>query len=105
MAAFPFQVGGKWTGLVVVSLVDGPRRFSQLQDALAPVTPKVLTETLRDLLRDGLVGRHDLGGNPPRVQYELTDLGRSLLPVIDTMRAWSDAHLAELLEHRERHRV
>lgn len=100
MAAFPFQVGGKWTGMVVASLVERPRRFTDLQHALGAVTPKVLTETLRDMLRDGLVTRRDHATNPPHVEYALTELGRSLIPVIDTMRAWGDEHLETLLDHR-----
>ncbi|RMI31198.1 winged helix-turn-helix transcriptional regulator [Nocardia stercoris] len=102
MAAFPFQVGGKWTGMVVVSLLDGPQRFGDLRQVLGTVTAKVLTETLRDMTRDGLVTRLDHRTNPPHVEYELTELGRSLVPLIDSMREWSDRHLAELLAHRRR---
>ncbi|WP_036567278.1 helix-turn-helix domain-containing protein [Nocardia sp. BMG51109] len=101
MAEFPFRVGGKWTGMVVVSLLDGPLRFSHLRQALGTVTAKVLTQTLRDMERDGLVTRIDHDTNPPHVEYELTDLGRSLLTVIDTMREWSRHHLAELLANRQ----
>ncbi|MEQ0564878.1 GNAT family N-acetyltransferase [Amycolatopsis sp. NEAU-NG30] len=103
MAEFPFQVGGKWTGMIVVSLLDGPLRFGELRQALGPVTAKVLTETLRDMQRDGLVTRLDRDANPPHVEYELTALGRSLVRVIDAMREWSRGHLAELLAHRQRH--
>lgn len=103
MAAFPFQVGGKWTGMVIVSLLDGPQRFSQLRHILTPVTAKVLTQTLRDMYRDGLITRRDYDTNPPHVEYTLTDLGRSLMPVVDTMREWSHRHLAELLAHREQY--
>lgn len=100
MAAFPFQVGGKWTGMVIIALVDGPRRFTELRTTLATVTAKVLTQTLRDMQRDGLAVRHDYETNPPHVEYELTDLGRSLLTLIDTMREWSNEHLDDLLRHR-----
>ncbi|MGW7532866.1 winged helix-turn-helix transcriptional regulator [Amycolatopsis sp. NPDC054798] len=100
MAAFPFQVGGKWTGMVVVALLDGPLRFGRLRQILGASSAKVLAETLRDMTRDGLVTRTDHQANPPHVTYELTDLGRSLLPVIDAMREWSDQHLADLLAHR-----
>lgn len=102
LAAFPFQVGGKWTGMVLVALADGPRRFSTLRQTLGTVTAKVLTQTLRDMARDGLITRLDRQANPPHVEYELTDLGRSLEPVIDAMHAWSERHLADLLAHRER---
>ena len=103
MAGFPFQVGGKWTGMVVVSLLDGPQRFSRLRQALGSVTAKVLTQTLRDMQRDGLVTRVDHDANPPHVEYELTDLGRSLVRPIEAMREWSRGHLAELLANRRRH--
>ncbi|WP_409462219.1 winged helix-turn-helix transcriptional regulator [Amycolatopsis sp. GA6-003] len=103
MAAFPFQVGGKWTGMVVVALLDGPLRFSHLRETLGVSSAKVLAETLRDMTRDGLVIRTDHQANPPHVTYELTGLGRSLLPVIDAMREWSDQHLADLLAHRQAH--
>ncbi|WP_116200270.1 winged helix-turn-helix transcriptional regulator [Amycolatopsis circi] len=103
MAAFPFHVGGKWTGMVVVALLDGPRRFGHLRQTLGVSSAKVLTETLRDMARDGLLTRIDHQANPPHVTYELTDLGRSLLPVIDAMREWSDQHLADLLAHRRNH--
>lgn len=103
LAAFPFQVGGKWTGMIVVALLNGPQRFSLLRQSLGTVTAKVLTQTLRDMTRDGLVTRLDHQANPPQVEYELTDLGRSLMPVVDTMREWSEQHLADLLAHRQKH--
>ncbi|GIF20915.1 transcriptional regulator [Paractinoplanes tereljensis] len=99
-AVFPFQVGGKWTGMIVVLLVDGPRRFTDLRDTLAGVTPKVLTETLRAMQRDGLVLRREFPANPPHVEYELTALGASLMELIDAARSWSDRHMPELLAAR-----
>lgn len=102
-AEFPFQVGGKWTGMVVVSLLDGPRRFSELRQALGPVTAKVLAETLREMCRDGLITRRDFDTNPPHVEYEVTELGRSLVPVIDAMRDWSRRYFGEVLAHRAGH--
>lgn len=98
---FPFQVGGKWTGMVVVCLSDRPRRFTELRELLRAVTPKVLSETLRTMQRDGLVTRHDLQANPPHVEYSLTPLGLSLLEVIDAARSWTEAHLDELVAARE----
>lgn len=102
-AELPFRIGGKWTGMVVVSLLDGPLRFSELRHALRPVTAKVLTQTLGDMHRDGLLTRHEYDTNPPHVEYELTDLGRSLMDLIDAAREWSRCHLDELLAHRRRH--
>lgn len=100
---FPFQVGGKWTGLVVVCLHDGPRRFTELRHLLGDVTPKVLTQTLRNMERDGLVTRRSLPVNPPHVEYELTALGMSLMVLIDAARSWSRDHLDDLLLARHDH--
>ena len=99
-SAFPIQIGGKWTGMIIICLLYGPRRFSELRAALETVTPKVLTQTLRDMSRDGLLVRHDFAENPPHVEYELTPLGHSLMDVIEAARAWSDAHISELLNVR-----
>nr|WP_290368023.1 helix-turn-helix domain-containing protein [Occultella kanbiaonis] len=83
-------------------LVEQRRRFTELRAALRTVTPKVLTQTLRDMARDGLILRHDFAENPPHVEYELTDLGRSLIVVIDAARAWGDERLNELIAARNR---
>jgi len=73
---------GKWTVLVVRELLGGRRRFGALQDALAGVSPKTLTDRLRSLEGAGLVTRTTYAEVPPRVEYELTELGRSLEPVL-----------------------
>ena len=99
-SALPFQIGDKWTGMVVVCLEHGPRRFGEIQAPLRAITPKVLTETLRAMERDGFVTRTAYPENPPRVEYELTPLGRSLLILVEAARAWSRDHLAELLAVR-----
>lgn len=101
--ALPFQVGDKWTGMVVRCLEHGPRRFTDIRVPLRGVTSKVLAETLRAMERDGLLTRTAYPENPPRVEYELTPLGRSLLTLIEAARTWSDDHLAELLAARQAH--
>ncbi|MBB5874215.1 DNA-binding HxlR family transcriptional regulator [Allocatelliglobosispora scoriae] len=101
--AMPFQIGDKWTAMIVICLEHGPRRFGELRVPLRAVTPKVLTETLRAMERDGLVTRTAYAENPPRVEYALTDLGRTLLTLIEAARQWSRAHLPELLAAREAH--
>ena len=73
------RVGDKWTVLVVTTLGDGPKRFNELRRALGSISQRMLTLTLRGLERDGLVTRTVFPTVPPRVDYELTDLGRSLL--------------------------
>ena len=100
-AATPFRIADKWGGMVVVCLEHGPRRFSELRVPLRRVAPKVLTETLRSLERDGFVSRTVFAENPPHVEYELTPLGRTLLPAIEACREWAAANMELLLEARE----
>lgn len=102
-SAMPIRVGDKWTAMVIRCLQDGPRRFSQLRVPMARVTPKVLTQTLRAMERDGLVTRTAYDEVPPRVEYELTDLGRSLIGPLDTACAWASERLPEVLAARAAH--
>ncbi|GAC67284.1 winged helix-turn-helix transcriptional regulator [Gordonia soli] len=90
------RIGARWTIFVVTALVDGPMRFSALKSHIQGITPKVLTETLRALEYDGLVDRTDLGGQPPRVEYALTDLGRSLLVPLAAVREWAETHVPDV---------
>jgi DNA-binding HxlR family transcriptional regulator len=97
----PLQVGDKWTSKILICLEDGPRRFSELQAPLRQVTPKVLTESLRGLERDGMINRTAYETEVPRrVVYELTPLGRSLFAPLAAQCAWTRAHLSELREAR-----
>lgn len=93
----------RWTPLIVASLGDGPLRFSSLRKRVGGVTPKVLTQTLRSMERDGLVTRTTGGGVPPRVDYELTELGASLGEPLGALRTWAESHAAEVLSSRDRH--
>jgi DNA-binding HxlR family transcriptional regulator len=79
---------GKWTMLVIRDLLTGTRRFSELRDSLAGISPKTLTDRLRDLEREGVVERVMYAEIPPRVEYTLTTKGRTLQPVIDALAAW-----------------
>jgi len=97
----PIRIADKWGGMIILCLSDGPRRFSELLVPLRRVTPKVLTESLRALERDGMVVRRAYAENPPRVEYELTTLGRSLLGMIAACRDWAAEHLDELRSARE----
>ncbi|MGW1343361.1 winged helix-turn-helix transcriptional regulator [Kribbella sp. NPDC002412] len=98
----PFRIGAdKWAALVLVCLEDGPRRFSELRVPLARVTPKVLTQTLRNLERDGFVRRTQYDEPVRRVTYELTGLGRSLLEPMRLMCDWAADHWDELLDARD----
>lgn len=101
MSAFPIQIGGKWTAMVVLCLEDGPRRFGVLRRHLRPISAKVLAETLTAMTRDGLVRRRLTGDDDGGVEYELTSLGRSLLDVIEHVRGWARCHLDELMRARD----
>ena len=83
------RVGDKWTVLVVSALGDGPKRFNELRKALGSISQRMLTLTLRGLERDGLVTRTVFPTIPPRVDYELTDLGRSLLKPVNGLSDWA----------------
>ncbi|MDX6430190.1 MAG: hypothetical protein QOE54_2556 [Streptosporangiaceae bacterium] len=81
---------------------DGPRRFSELKGHIRGITPKVLTETLRSLEADGLISRHEYDENPPRVEYALTPLGRSLLIPLRAVRLWAEEHVPDIEAARAR---
>ncbi len=94
------RIGDKWTVLVISSLVDGPLRFSALRARIGGVAPKVLTQTLRAMERDGLLTRTVHAQVPPRVDYELTPLGASLTGPIATLTDWAETHLSTILASR-----
>jgi DNA-binding HxlR family transcriptional regulator len=87
------RIGDKWTVLVVLLLSDGPMRFTDLRGHLGRVAPKVLTQTLRRMERDGLVTREIFAEVPPRVEYTLTDLGHSLIDPIAVIGDWAEVHV------------
>ena len=95
------RISDKWVALVMASLADGPRRFSELARQLAGVSQKMLTQTLRTLERDGLVSRTVTASVPVRVDYELTALGHSLLDPIKHLKAWAEDHVPEVREAQE----
>ena len=90
------RIGARWTVFVVNALEHGPLRFVELKTHIRGITPKVLTETLRTLEDDGLITRTDYEENPPRVEYALTDLGRSLLEPLRAVRRWAETHVPEI---------
>jgi DNA-binding HxlR family transcriptional regulator len=97
----PIRIGDKWTAKIITCLLDGPRRFSELRVPLRGITPKVLTETLRAMERDGYLTRKAYDEIPPRVEYELTPLGQSLRAPMEVCCEWTRAHLAELIDARQ----
>ena len=96
------RVGDKWTVLVVSTLGDGAKRFNELRKALGSISQRMLTLTLRALERDGLVTRTVLPTNPPRVEYELTRLGRSLLEPVSGLGLWARKNRPAIAESRAR---
>ncbi|MET8906091.1 helix-turn-helix domain-containing protein [Micromonospora sp. NPDC004551] len=97
----PIRFGDKWAALIIRCLESGPRRFSELRVPLRRVTPKVLTQSLRSLERDGLVKRTVHAKLTPHVEYELTPVGRSMLEPMAVACAWAEQHWTELLDARE----
>lgn len=96
-------IGELWTVLVVGALADGPRRYSEIAQRVDGVSQKMLTQTLRLLERDGLVTRTQYPEIPPRVVYELTDMGRELVAPLHALETWATSHMAAVLAARERH--
>ena len=86
VAASAEIVGAKWTAILVHDLSEGPRRFSELEHSCAGISPRTLSERLRALEAEGIVVRRSYPESPPRVEYELTEKGEELLPIIDAMR-------------------
>jgi DNA-binding HxlR family transcriptional regulator len=86
VAACAAIIGAKWTAVLVHDLSEGPRRFSELEHSCPRISPRTLAERLRSLEQDEIVVRRSYNESPPRVEYELTDKGRALLPIIDEMR-------------------
>ena len=80
------MIGDKWTLLVARDLANGPKRTMELHSGLFPISSRTLVGRLRDMEKDRLVIRKDLGGNPPHIEYELTERGHLLLPLIDSLR-------------------
>ena len=96
------RVGDKWTVLVVSTLGDGPKRFNELRKALGSISQRMLTLTLRALERDGLVTRTVFATVPPRVDYALTRLGRSLLDPVSELGSWARKNRAAIADARLR---
>lgn len=94
------RVGDKWSLLVIGTLRNGPVRFGGLEDAVAGISQRMLTRTLKHLVEDGLVVRTAYAEVPPRVEYELTELGRTLVPLVMALAKWAMAHRDEINANR-----
>lgn len=101
LSACPVQtclnfISDKWKILIIRDLLTGTKRFSELKKSLAPVTQKMLTQQLRQMENDGIIHRKVYPVVPPKVEYSLTELGRSLEPVIEVIKKWGQ-------EFKEKH--
>ncbi len=94
-------ISDKWVTLVLSALADGPQRYSDLSRRIAGVSQKMLTQTLRQLERDGLLTRTITPAVPVRVDYHLTELGETILPVVAAIKQWSETHITEIHAARE----
>lgn len=94
------RVGSKWSVLVVVLLQDGKRRFSDLRRSIEGISQRMLTQTLRQLERDGLIDRTVYPSVPVRVEYELTTLGRTLIEPLAALAQWAEGHRGAILSAR-----
>ncbi len=93
-------IGGKWKGIILYQLLDGTKRFNEFRRLNPGITQFMLTLQLRELERDGIIHREIYKEVPPRVEYSLTDFGRTLEPVIMSMKAWGESYKARLDENR-----
>ncbi|MCC9658532.1 winged helix-turn-helix transcriptional regulator [Rhodopirellula halodulae] len=94
-------IGGKWKGIILYHLLDGRLRFSELQRVVGCVTQRMLIKALRELEANGLVKRIVHAEVPPRVEYELTDVGKSLEAILKSLKQWGDDYALQLIEERE----
>jgi DNA-binding HxlR family transcriptional regulator len=92
-------IGTKWTALLVHDLSEGPRRFSELERSCPGISPRTLSERLRQLEHEGVVVRRSFAETPPRVEYELTGKGLALLPIIAAMREFGHEWLVPHHSH------
>ncbi|RCG24498.1 transcriptional regulator [Sphaerisporangium album] len=97
------RVGDKWSVLIMSLLLDGPRRYSDLRRVIDGISPRMLTLTLRGLERDGLVLRKVTPTTPPKVDYSLTQVGRTLSGQVSELIGWAEQHYAYISDSRRRY--
>ena len=95
------KIANKWTAMIVIALSNGPQRFGAIRDNVGGISGKVLSETLRDLERDGILTRTSYDQMPPRVEYELTPLGMTLREPLGALGLWAERHVEEVLNARD----
>jgi DNA-binding HxlR family transcriptional regulator len=86
-----FEILGKrWTGLIIRVLLDGPKRFKEIKELIPEMSDRMLTERFKELEAAGILERHVYPETPVRIEYELTDMGRALQPIMDAVQKWAD---------------
>ncbi len=94
-------IGGRWKGVILFHLLEGTKRFNELQRMVKGCTQRMLTLQLRELERDGVVKRTVYAEVPPKVEYSLTEFGRSLEPILLLMREWGDDYITKLAQSEQ----
>ncbi len=97
------RIADKWAAIVIVALAERAHRFGELKRHIEGISQKMLTQTLRNLERDGLVIRTVFTGSPLQVEYSLTPLGHELTNVLQPLLTWAEDHVPEVLAHRDYH--
>ena len=92
------RIADKWTVLIVGRLAERTCRFGELRRDIDGISPKVLTQKLRELERDGLIARKIYASIPPKVEYSLLPLGQTLIDLLDAIRIWAESHIETILE-------
>lgn len=95
------HIGGKWSSLMLLVLSTKPHRFGELKRAVPDISQRMLTQTLRDLQRDGYISRHVFATVPPSVEYRLTPLGESLMPALESLVSWAVDNHPRITEARQ----
>ncbi|WP_372492662.1 winged helix-turn-helix transcriptional regulator [Priestia megaterium] len=93
-------IGGKWKGIILYHLIDGKKRFNEFRKLYPAITQRMLTLQLRELEKDGIVHREIYKEIPPKVEYSLTEFGRSLEPIILLMKDWGEKHKNRIISAR-----
>lgn len=94
-------IGGKWKGVILFHLLDGTRRFNELRRLLPKVTQRMLTRQLREMEMDKIVKRTVYPEVPPRVEYSLTEFGRTLEPILRSLQKWGTQYLQQITDNRQ----
>ena len=102
MSGILARVGDKWSVFIIALLGDGPKRFNEMKRMIGGISQRMLTLTLRGLERDGLLTRTIFPTIPPRVDYELTKLGRSLRCAVEPLGSWARTHVVDIHKAREK---